>query len=89
MGGNNDYLSDVAQWNIRTPGGHPEGYIEAFANIYRNFTLTVMAHINNEKPSSNMLDFPTVHDGVRGMQFIETIVQSGWDDSVKWVKWID
>lgn len=36
-----------------------------------------------------MLDFPTVHDGVRGMQFIETIVQSGWDDSVKWVKWID
>lgn len=89
VGGNNDYLSDVAQWNIRTPGGHPEGYIEAFANIYRNFTLTVMAHINNEKPSSNMLDFPTVHDGVRGMQFIETIVQSGWDDSVKWVKWID
>ena len=89
IGANHAYLSDVAQWNIRTPGGHPEGFIEAFANIYRNFTLTVMAKKNGEKPSENMLDFPTVHDGVRGMQFIETIVKSGWDDSTKWVKWIE
>lgn len=89
IGANHAYLSDVAQWNIRTPGGHPEGFIEAFANIYRNFTLTVMAKRNGEKPSANMLDFPTVHDGVRGMQFIETIVKSGWDDSTKWVKWIE
>ncbi|NLZ94971.1 MAG: Gfo/Idh/MocA family oxidoreductase [Bacteroidales bacterium] len=89
IGANHEYLRDLALWNVRTPGGHPEGFIEAFANIYRNFTLTVMAHKKGEKPSTNMLDFPTVHDGVRGMQFIETIVKSGWDDSTKWVKWIE
>ena len=89
IGNNHAYLSKNTQWNMRTPGGHPEGLIEAFANIYRNFTLTVMAQMKGETPSAEMLDFPTVHDGVRGMQFIETIVKAGWDDSVKWVKWIE
>ena len=74
---------------MRTPGGHPEGFIEAFANIYRNFTLTVMAKMKGEEPSSEMLDFPNVYDGVRGMQFIETIVESGWSDGSKWLKWIE
>ena len=89
IGGNKSYLSKNTQFNMRTPGGHPEGFIEAFANIYRNFTLTVMAHMKGETPIDEMLDFPTVHDGVRGMQFIETIVKAGWDDDVKWVKWIE
>lgn len=88
IGGNHPYLGRNARWNMHTPGGHPEGFIEAFANIYRNFTLTVMARLNGEEPTPEMLDFPNVNDGVRGMQFIETIVESGWSDGQKWTKWI-
>ncbi|MDR0507980.1 MAG: gfo/Idh/MocA family oxidoreductase, partial [Dysgonamonadaceae bacterium] len=72
-----------------TPCGHPEGYIEAFANIYRNFANTVQARIAGEDPKQEWLDFPNVNDGLRGMQFIETIVTAGYDDSRKWVKWIE
>lgn len=86
--GNNSYLGSQALWNTRTPAGHPEGFIEAFANIYRNFTLTVKALQQGETPTENMLDFPNVYDGVRGMQFIETVVRSGYSDSPKWVKWV-
>lgn len=89
VGGNHPYLLNVAQWNIRTPGGHPEGLIEAFANIYRNFTLSVLSDINNETPTTEMLDFPNVDDGVRGMQFIDTMVVSGWQNEEKWTKWIE
>ncbi len=89
IGNNYPYLGSLAHWNVRTPGGHPEGLIEAFANIYRNFTLTVFAHQNGEEPTEEMLDFPNVVDGVRGMQFIETMVASGWQDEEKWTKWIE
>ncbi|HKJ79862.1 MAG TPA: Gfo/Idh/MocA family oxidoreductase [Prolixibacteraceae bacterium] len=78
--------SKIATHNTRTPGGHPEGYLEAFANIYRNFSLTVRAKMNNEEPSAEMLDFPGVEDGIRGMQFIDTVVKAGYDDELKWVK---
>lgn len=80
------YMSDVAKHNTRTPGGHPEGYLEAFANIYRNFSLTVRAKMNNEQPKEEWLDFPGVEDGVRGMVFIDKVVEAGYDDTVKWVK---
>lgn len=85
--GNNEHLSELAKWNTRTPAGHPEGFIEAFANIYRNFAFTVMAKRNGEKPNKLFLDFPTVYDGVRGMEFIETVVKSGLDNQTKWQKW--
>ena len=85
----NGYMSDVAKWNTRTPGGHPEGFIEAFANLYRNFALTVRARAKNEQPTAEMLDFPTVYDGVRGLQFIETMVKSGYNDETKWIKWVE
>lgn len=78
--------SDVAAHNTRVPGGHPEGYLEAFANIYRNFALTVRAKANGEKPTEMMLDFPGVEDGIRGMQFIDTVVKAGYSDEMKWVK---
>ncbi len=78
--------SVIAHHNTRTPGGHPEGYLEAFANIYRNFAATVMAKTNSEVPSSEMLDFPGIEDGIRGMQFIDTIIKAGYNDSVKWIK---
>lgn len=87
--GNNAKIGETALWNTRTPAGHPEGFIEAFANIYRNFAYTVSVKMDGKEPTADMLDFPTVHDGVRGMQFIETAVRSGWDDSQKWVPWIE
>lgn len=83
------YLSDFTKWNTRTPGGHPEGFIEAFANIYRNFALTVRAKANGEALTEEMLDFPTVEDGVRGMQFIETMVRAGYNNDEKWQKWVE
>ena len=78
--------SRIAAHNTRTPGGHPEGYLEAFANIYRNFSLTVRARANGQEPTPEMLDFPGVEDGIRGMQFIDTVVRAGYDDEVKWVE---
>lgn len=87
--GSNTFLGEFSLWDVRTPAGHPEGFLEAFANIYRNFTLTVMAKRNGEKPTPEMLDFPTVYDGVRGMQFIETMVEAGWNNDKKWQAWIE
>jgi predicted dehydrogenase len=78
------YLSAVAAHNCRTPAGHPEGYLEAFANHYRNFALCVKAQISGEKPKVEWLDFPGVEDGVRGMTFIEKVIESGKSDS-KWI----
>jgi len=83
------YLSDLAKWNIRTPGGHPEGFIEAFSNIYRNFALTVQAKAAGVTPAAECTDFPNVNDGLRGMQFIETMVASGYNTDQKWVKWVE
>lgn len=87
--GNNGFIGDTAKMNTRTPGGHPEGFIEAFANIYRNFAHTVMSIKKGEQPCEECLDFPTVYDGVRGMQFIETMVEAGYNENVKWQKWVD
>lgn len=87
--GNNGYLNENTRWNTRTPAGHPEGFIESFANIYRNFALTVRALDCGEQPQKAWLDFPTVYDGVRGMQFIETMVAAGYDNETKWQKWIE
>lgn len=78
-----DYLSSYAKHNTRTPSGHPEGYLEAFANIYRNFVSTIDKVSAGETPSEEMLDFPTSEDGVRGMAFIENVVASGKSDQ-KW-----
>lgn len=79
----NGYNSDIAKFNTRTPSGHPEGYLEAFANIYRNFALTLNAKLKGETPTAEMLDFPTVTDGVRGMAFIENVVASSKSEQ-KW-----
>ncbi len=71
-----DRLSSFAVHNCRTPGGHPEGYLEAFGNLYRNFALTLIARLDGKTPSKEALDFPTVDEGVRGMAFIENVVKS-------------
>ena len=87
--GGNAQMAPEALYNTRTPAGHPEGYLEAFANIYRNFANTVQAKIAGEQPDPRWADFPDVNDGLRGMQFIETIVAAGYNDNQKWVKWIE
>lgn len=87
-GGNyGDRLSSFATKNCRTPGGHPEGYLEAFGNIYRNFALTLSARIDGTTPAEESLDFPGCEDGIRGMAFIENVVASAAAD-VKWTKFI-
>ena len=81
----NSYLSTIAQENTRTPSGHPEGYLEAFANLYKNFALTLSSLLQEKEPTASMLDFPSVDDGVRGMAFIENVIASGKSDQ----KWFD
>lgn len=78
------YLSSIAAHNCRTPAGHPEGYLEAFANHYRNFALCVQAQLNGEKPIEEWLDFPGYTDGLRGMLFIEKVIESG-KSAAKWI----
>jgi predicted dehydrogenase len=78
-----EYLSSFAKHNTRTPAGHPEGYLEAFGNIYRNFASTLQCLVEGSKATDEMLDFPRVQDGVRGMAFIENVVASGNSDQ-KW-----
>lgn len=78
------YLSSYASHNARTPAGHPEGYLEAFANLYRNFALTVRAKANQEPVQPEWLDFPGAEEGIRGMAFIEAVVASSKTD-MKWM----
>lgn len=79
------YLNSFASHNCRTPAGHPEGYLEAFANLYRNFALSLKAKIDGEQPKEEWLDFPSVEEGIRGMAFIENVVKSGQSE-MKWTK---
>lgn len=83
-GGNyTDRLSSFATMNCRTPGGHPEGYLEAFGNIYHNFALTLSAKIDGKEPSKENFDFPKVEEGIRGMAFIDSVVASS-QSTQKW-----
>ena len=82
-GVNNSYLSDFALANCRTPSGHPEGFIEAFANIYRNFSYSDKNYKNNKKDDL-IYDYPTVEEGYRGMRFIDAVIDSSKNS--KWIK---
>jgi len=82
-----DRESPYATQNCRTPGGHPEGYLEAFGNLYRNFALTLSAKLNNEEPHKEWLDFPGIDDGIRGMAFIDNVVASSQSDK-KWTDYV-
>lgn len=81
------YLGSFAKHNTRTPAGHPEAYLEAFANLYRNFALTIKAELNQETPTKEMLDFTSIEDGIRGMAFIEQSIASGQSDQ-KWLPFV-
>lgn len=81
------YLGSLAQENTRTPAGHPEGYVEAFANLYRNFARCIYAERAGEKPKPEWEDYPGIEDGIRGMAFIEHVLQSTQTD-YKWTPFI-
>jgi len=77
------HLSNYAAFNSRTPAGHPEGYLEAFGNLYRNFALCLSARIEGTNPPAEALDFPSVDEGIRGMAFIDNVVKSS-SSNEKW-----
>ena len=74
--GRSEYLDGSAMAVTRTPWGHPEGYLEAFANIYAGAIDAIRRHIDGDPMASSNYDFPTVHDGVRGVRFIYAAVES-------------
>ncbi|WP_245748524.1 Gfo/Idh/MocA family protein [Neolewinella agarilytica] len=78
-------LSDAANAHTRVPAGHPEGYLEGFANIYRNFASCVRARLEGTTPDPLHTDFPTVEDGLRGMIFVEKVVENS-KGTEKWTK---
>ena len=79
-------LSRAAQVHTRIPAGHPEGYFEAFANLYRNFAFQLRARWEG-KTADPVYDFPTVQDGLRGMKFVDTVLASNKSD-LKWTDFI-
>ncbi len=79
---NQPYMSDESRAASRLPAGHPEGYFEAFANIYKMATNDIRRVESGEKPQGG---YPTVYDGLRGMQFITKAVES----SQKGAVWVD
>lgn len=78
------YLGAMASENTRTPGGHPEGYLEAFANIYHNFAEQIQARLEQRDPPMKSLDIPGINEAVRGMAFIEKVVEAS-DSDQKWL----
>jgi predicted dehydrogenase len=79
-----EYLSEPAKLNTRVPWGHPEGYFEAFANIYLSFARAVRAFKPGKRINADKFDFPDVEDGVRGMAFVETVIKSA-NSNRKWI----
>ncbi len=71
------YLEEAAKRHTLLPPGHPEGYLEAFASIYRNVKRTIAARLEGREPEAMDGDFPTVEDGLRGVRFIHKAVESG------------
>jgi predicted dehydrogenase len=80
----NGYVGEQAKRFTRVPAGHPEGYLEAFGNIYREAFRAIAAEVAGQRLPRD-LDFPTIDDGVYGMAFIETAVKSA-RRGARWVK---
>jgi predicted dehydrogenase len=82
--GRQEYLASAAMEATRIPWGHPEGYLEAFANIYIGAIQAIRRHIDGKPMSRAEYEFPTVDDGVRGMRFIYKAIESA-DGGAVWV----
>jgi predicted dehydrogenase len=81
----NDYLCEEARRASRLPAGHPEGFIEAFANVYMNVVASIRAKREQVELDGLPWDFPTVYEGARGVHFIEKTVESSRSNQ----KWLD
>jgi predicted dehydrogenase len=77
------YAGAMASHNTRILAGHPEGYLEAFANIYRNAVLAIQAKKEGRTASEAVLDFPGIDEGIRGMAFVENVVVASLSEE-KW-----
>ena len=78
------FVSSIAAYNTRVPAGHPEGYLEAFANIYRNAVTSVQHIMEGTEPPEEATDYPTIYDGLRGMRFVDKAVESS--EAQSWLK---
>ena len=78
-----DYLGELAALNTRTPMGHPEGYLEAFANVYMAFAGKIRALDAGSEEDLRSADCPGIEEAVRGMRFIELAVAASASDT-KW-----
>lgn len=77
-------LSPAAHAATRIPAGHPEGYLEGFAQIYANAADLISAHKAQEPPPASAAFLPNVRDGVDGVRFIEAAVRSAASDG-RWI----
>jgi len=82
------YNAAVSNAATRIPPGHPEGYLEGFANIYKNFAAHILAVEAGETPDASVTDYPTIDDGIRGMAFIEACVASS-SQNAAWISLSD
>ena len=80
------WLGEAARRATRLPGGHPEAFIEAFANVYLGVAEAMAAARAGRAPATHEADFPTVADGARGVRFIEKTVASARSEA-KWTAW--
>ncbi len=80
-----DDLSAAAKARTRTPPGHPEGYLEAFANLYLGFAEAIRAHREGRRPTAIGQHIPTAYDGLKGVAFVEAVVDSAEIDERRWL----
>lgn len=80
-----DDLSDDAKVRTRTPPGHPEGYLEAFANLYAGFGEAIRARHAGRDPGPLGQNLPLAYDGLKGVAFVEAVVDSAEGDLPRWL----
>jgi predicted dehydrogenase len=80
-----DDLSEAAKVRTRTPPGHPEGYLEAFSNLYAGFAEAIRARRDGRAPTAIGTDIPTAYDGLKGVAFVDAVVDSSEASSQEWV----
>ncbi|MEM9733382.1 MAG: Gfo/Idh/MocA family oxidoreductase [Pseudomonadota bacterium] len=81
---NGSGAGDAAARVSRIPPGHPEGYLEGFANIYSEAAEAIVAHRDGNEPDGAVV-YPTIEDGLKGVQFIDACVRSSARNAA-WVK---
>jgi predicted dehydrogenase len=80
-----DDMGQDTKSRSRTPPGHPEGYIEAFANLYSGFAEAIMARNEGRSPNASASALPTSYDGLKGVAFVDAVVDSHESGSSKWL----